>query len=58
MILAFATADPEVQVLSPAGPWYLLASALAAAGFVWRTRRAAHPLVPRGALHRDPGVGR
>ena len=54
VILAFATADPEVQVLSPAGPGYLLASALAAAGFVWRTRAprtrwcAALTATPRG----------
>ena len=50
VILAFATADPEVSVFSPAGPWLLLASA----GFVvlsWlHGRRTAEPLVPRGAL--------
>ena len=57
VILAFATADPEVQVFSPAGPGYLLVSVLAAAGFVWRTRRAAHPLVPRGALTATPAWG-
>jgi MFS family permease len=50
IVLAFATADPQVAVLSPRGPWYLAASALAAAGFWWRQRRAAHPLVPRRAL--------
>jgi MFS family permease len=50
VVLAFATADPEVAVLSPLGPWYLCGSALAAAGFWWRQRRAPSPLVPRRAL--------
>jgi MFS family permease len=50
VVLAFATADPAVAVLSPLGPWQLCGSALAAAGFWWRQRRAPHPLVPRGAL--------
>lgn len=57
VILAFATADPQVAVLSPAGPWLLLASA----GFLvlsWRhARRAADPLVPRGALAARPAWG-
>src|SRR3954470_11497843 len=57
VILAFATADPQVQVLSPAGPWLLALSALAAAGFWWHTRRAADPLVPRGALAATPAWG-
>jgi MFS family permease len=50
VVLAFATADPEVAVFSPRGPWYLAASAAATAGFWWRQRRAPEPLVPRGAL--------
>jgi MFS family permease len=50
IVLAFATADPQVAVLSPQGPWYLAASAAATAGFWWRQRRAANPLVPRRAL--------
>ncbi len=50
VILAFATADPEVAVFSPAGPWLLAGAAVAAAGFVWRNRRSRHPLVPHGAL--------
>ena len=31
IVLAFATADPEVQVFSPAGPWLLAGSAVFAA---------------------------
>ncbi len=51
IVLAFATADPEVQVFSPLGPWFLVASAVAAGLLVWRLRTARTPLVPRGALH-------
>ena len=54
VIIAFATADPEVQVFSPAGPWALAVSALAAAAFVVRQRRVPTPLIPRGALARRP----
>jgi MFS family permease len=54
VIVAFATADPKVQVFSPAGPWALAVSAVAAVAFAWRQRRVARPLVPRGALARRP----
>jgi len=57
VILAFATADPEVQVFSPAGPWFLLTSALATAGFWWHHRVAVEPLVPRGAFGPAPAWG-
>jgi len=57
VILAFATADPQVQVFSPAGPWLLLGSALAAAGFWRRNRSARNPLVPQGALAATPAWG-
>jgi hypothetical protein len=57
VILAFATADPEVQVLSPAGPWYLGVSALAALGFWYRNRSVDNPLVPPGALRKTPAWG-
>ncbi len=50
IVLAFATADPEVQVFSPLGPWFLVGSAVAAGLFVWRMRVAATPLIPPGAL--------
>lgn len=57
VILAFATANPEVQVFSPAGPWLLLGSVLAAAAF-WRRNRTVHnPLVPPGALIATPAWG-
>ena len=46
VILAFATADPEVQVFSDRGLWYLLGSALATVAFVVHLRRAEAPLSP------------
>lgn len=57
VILAFATADPEVQVFSPAGPWFLLVSALAAGAAWWRNRTAADPLVPHRAFAATPAWG-
>ncbi|HWL96682.1 MAG TPA: MFS transporter [Nocardioidaceae bacterium] len=57
IVLAFATADPQVAVLSPQGPWYLAAAAVAGAAFWWRQRHAAYPLVPRRALSAKPAWG-
>ncbi len=57
VILAFATADPEVSVFAPAGPLYLVGSAIAAGLFWWRNRVSAHPLVPVGALGATPAWG-
>ncbi len=57
IILAFATADPEVSVFSPAGPYLLAGSALAAVGFGLHARRTANPLVPRGAFTATPAWG-
>lgn len=50
VVLAFATADPRLEVFSDRGWWYLALAAIGAAGFVVHGRRAAAPLVPRGAL--------
>ncbi len=57
VILAFATADPKIQVFSDRGLWYLLGSAVAAVAFVVHLRRAEAPLVPRGTLRRTPAWG-
>ncbi|MFC6341344.1 MFS transporter, partial [Nocardioides hankookensis] len=57
VILAFATADPKVQVFSDQGLWYLLGAALAAVAFVLHLRRTDRPLVPTGALRRTPAWG-
>jgi hypothetical protein len=50
VILAFATADPEVSVLSPLGPWLLIGSSALGVLSYLHARRATHTLVPRGAL--------
>ncbi|MEI5673875.1 MULTISPECIES: MFS transporter [unclassified Nocardioides] len=57
VILAFATADPEVQVFSDQGLWYLLGAAVAAGALVVHLRRASSPLVPHGALRARPAWG-
>jgi MFS family permease len=57
VILAFATADPAVQVFSDQGLWYLLGSAIATLALVLHLRRAEAPLLPRGALRRTPAWG-
>ncbi len=57
IVLAFATAEPEVSVLSAQGPWFLLGSAAAAVALVVHLRRADAPLVPRGTLSATPAWG-
>ena len=57
IILAFATADPQVAVFSPSGPWYLLVAAVAAVLFVLHNRRSSSPLVPHTAFHARPAWG-
>jgi MFS family permease len=57
VILAFATADPKVQVFSDQGLWYLLGAVVAGTVLVFHLRRATAPLVPRGALRRTPAWG-
>jgi len=50
VVLAFATADPKVELVSPQGGWYLLGAAVAAVAFALHARHAEHPLVPVGML--------
>ncbi|GAA1537912.1 hypothetical protein GCM10009788_45590 [Nocardioides humi] len=57
IVLAFATADPEVAVFSPQGPWLLAGSAVAVVLLVVHLRRAEAPIVPRGALRPVPAWG-
>lgn len=57
VILAFATADPKVQVFSDQGRWYLLGAAVASVAFVVHLRRASDPLLPHGALRERPAWG-
>lgn len=57
IVLAFASADPEIEVLAPSGPWLLLVSAIAMALFAWRQRVTSDPLVPSAALTRRAAWG-
>lgn len=57
VILAFATADPKIQVFSDQGWWYLGGAVLAAAAFVVHLRRSPAPLLPRGAMTSTPAWG-
>lgn len=57
IIIAFASADPQVQVFSPAAPWLLAGSTLAALAFWRRNRSVANPLVPPGSLAATPAWG-
>jgi len=50
LVLTFASADPEREVVGPWG-WALVPLGLAAvAGYVWRHHSARDPLVPRGLI--------
>lgn len=54
LVFAFASANPEQEVLGPGG-WVLLMLAAACLGlYAWRHARAARPLIPRGTV---TGVG-
>ena len=57
IILAFATADPSVEVFSAQGVWYLVAAAVAALALGLHLRRARDPLIPVGTLRRTPAWG-
>jgi MFS family permease len=57
VILAFATADPRVQVFSPRGGWYLTASVILIALLTVHLRRSPAPLLPPAMLRRRPAWG-
>ncbi|MDE9365575.1 MFS transporter [Luteipulveratus sp. YIM 133132] len=50
LVLTFASANPEKQVVGPLGWWLLPAAAVAAALYVVRHRTAADPLVAHGVI--------
>jgi MFS family permease len=50
VVLTFATADPEREVMAPAGPWLLVAAAVFAVGFALWQRRTPNAIVPPGLL--------
>ncbi len=52
LVLTFASADPEREVVGPLG-WVLVpVGVVAVLGYVVRHRRAAAPLIPRGVVRR------
>ena len=57
IVLAFATADPRVEVFSDRGLWYLGGGAVAAVVFARHLRRSENPIIPTGALRRTPAWG-
>ena len=57
VVLAFATADPERELMSPAGPWLLAAAALVAIAFAVWQRRTTRAIVPHGLLGARPAWG-
>jgi MFS family permease len=50
IVLAFATADPEREVMAAAGPWLLAGAALFGAAFWWWQRRTPRAIIPTGLL--------
>jgi MFS family permease len=57
VVLAFASADPQVAIFSDQGPWFLLGSAVATGALVAHLRRSAAPLVPAGTLRETAAWG-
>ncbi len=57
VILTFASAEPESAAISDQAPWLIPVAVVAFVGFAIRQRRAARPLVPRGALAAKPAWG-
>ena len=55
VVLTFAAADPEREVVGPAGYVLLPVGALLALGYLWRHRTATSPLVPRGTMRGRTG---
>jgi len=52
VVITFAAADPETEVIGPLGYSLLPVAAVLALLYLWRHRRAAEPLIPRGVVRR------
>ncbi len=50
VIITFASANPESEVIGPLGYSLLPVAAVLAALYAWRHRRADEPLIPRGVV--------
>lgn len=57
IVLTFAVADPQVELMAPAGPWLLAGSGLMVLAFAWWQRRSPTPLVPVPAVRPRPAWG-
>jgi MFS family permease len=57
IVITFSTADPSRQVVASSAPLVVPIAVVLAGFFWWRQRRAAHPLIERGALARRPAWG-
>ncbi|MGH8774193.1 MAG: MFS transporter [Jiangellaceae bacterium] len=57
IVLAFAAADPAIEMVAPAGPWLLAGSAVSLATFVRWQQRVRRPLVPPSAVRATPAWG-
>jgi len=57
VIVAFASADPEVSAVDRGGAVWLAVAGVAAGGFAWRQRTSTRPLVPRDSLRARPAWG-
>lgn len=55
LVLTFASADPEQQVVGSQGKILLPVAAVAAGLYLWRHRTAARPLIARGVVRRRVG---
>jgi hypothetical protein len=55
LVLTFAASDPEREVVGPLGLVLLPVGVLALGLYLWRHRRAAEPLVPRGVVRGRTG---
>jgi len=58
LVLTFASADPEREVVGPWGRALVPLGLVAAAGYLWRHRTARDPLVPRGLVAAGTSGGR
>ncbi|MDU0313508.1 MFS transporter [Phycicoccus sp. M110.8] len=55
LVLTFAASDPEREVVGPLGLVLLPVGVVALGLYLWRHRRAAEPLVPRGVVRGRTG---
>ena len=57
IVVTFSTADPSRQVVASSAPVVVPIAVVLSGLFWWRQRRAAAPLIERGALARRPAWG-